>query len=86
MGVFTSNDEKEKRTEKRYETLLEKAANILGVTIGISLREVKKKYHKLCLINHPDKAEKSDEQQAAAHEKMSEINWAYQQFVLYNEI
>ena len=54
--------------------------NILGVQKGASASEIKKAYRKMAVKHHPDKFNKSGEEQLkAAKEKFQKIQEAYEQ-------
>ena len=55
-----------------YNTILDRFFEVLGLDSNSSFEELKKKYHELAFIYHPDKNDSLE-----SLEKMKEINEAY---------
>ncbi|MEG4961385.1 J domain-containing protein [Microcoleus sp. K4-B3] len=56
---------------------------ILEIEPGASLEEIKRAYRDLAFVWHPDRFAHNDRLQQKAHQRLTEINEAYQQLVLF---
>jgi curved DNA-binding protein CbpA len=56
---------------------------ILEIEPGSSLEEIKRAYRDLAFVWHPDRFAHNDRLQQKAHQRLTEINEAYQQLVLF---
>ena len=56
---------------------------ILEIEPGSSLEEIKRAYRDLAFVWHPDRFAHNDRLQQKAHQRLTEINQAYQQLVLF---
>jgi len=56
---------------------------ILEIDPGTSLEEIKRAYRDLAFVWHPDRFAHNDRLQQKAHQRLTEINEAYQQLVLF---
>ncbi|MBD1814022.1 J domain-containing protein [Microcoleus vaginatus DQ-U2] len=56
---------------------------ILEIEPGASLEEIKRAYRDLAFVWHPDRFANNDRLQQKAHQRLTEINEAYQQLVLF---
>ncbi|MEG4571356.1 J domain-containing protein [Microcoleus sp. N3A4] len=56
---------------------------ILEIEPGTSLEEIKRAYRDLAFVWHPDRFAHNDRLQQKAHQRLTEINEAYQQLVLF---
>ncbi|MEG5017386.1 MULTISPECIES: J domain-containing protein [unclassified Microcoleus] len=56
---------------------------ILEIEPGTSLEEIKRAYRDLAFVWHPDRFAHNDRLQQKAHQRLTEINQAYQQLVLF---
>lgn len=66
-------------------TPLQRAASILGVDLDAPLVAIKRAYRSLSMVYHPDRQGGDAASAKAAHDKMAEINWAYQVFTMRGE-
>jgi uncharacterized tellurite resistance protein B-like protein len=57
---------------------LVRSAQVLGVDVDASPAEAKRAYRRQAMRHHPDRV--NDSQSSSAHQRMSEINWAYNTF------
>lgn len=84
IDLDTQSFDKLKRqfTPKPIDKKLQKYFDVLGVAYDANLAEIKTKWKKLIVVNHPDRlANATDKEIKKATEKMAEINFAYQEIV-----
>ena len=87
LGMHQTYEQKSQQAKKAappQKNLIQRSAQILGISEKATIEEVKKAYRKLVKLHHPDRFHnESEEQQQIAQERFLKIQKAYETFEVH---